>query len=69
MDSCKIRQYSDMTKCESCGLCWDTNDQYPPDCPVKDFYPNKTEKLSFSRAVFVVIFLVFLLFIGLFLCN
>lgn len=33
MKECKVRQYGDTTHCHECGACWDTNDQYPPECP------------------------------------
>lgn len=33
MRNCRIVQYADMTKCERCGLAWDTNDPEPPECP------------------------------------
>lgn len=29
---CDVRQYSDLTVCERCGLRWDTNDADPPKC-------------------------------------
>jgi len=29
--TCKAKQYSDTMVCE-CGLVWDTNDIYPPEC-------------------------------------
>lgn len=30
---CDIKNYSDQTKCETCGLTWDINDAHPPKCP------------------------------------
>lgn len=34
---CDIRQYSDQTRCESCGLAWDTNDARPPQCLLNNY--------------------------------
>lgn len=30
---CRVIQYSDMERCETCMLTWDTNEAYPPECP------------------------------------
>lgn len=30
---CPIIQVSDSSVCKDCGLTWDVNDPFPPDCP------------------------------------
>ncbi len=32
---CKHVQYGDMMLCETCAISWDTNDSYPPQCPLE----------------------------------
>lgn len=37
---CPVVQYSDMTQCEECLLCWDTNDPDEPPCPKQSETPE-----------------------------
>lgn len=32
VQTCHAVQHGDLTACEVCGLCWDTNDAHPPGC-------------------------------------
>jgi hypothetical protein len=66
MKPCKVRQYSDMTKCESCGLCWDTNDQYPPECKMYNDQEHEhegTPKNALKALLFCAVFLLLIVFL------
>jgi len=47
---CDIRQYGDETRCEWCGLRWDTNDSDSPPCP----YPNSHRNSDEGGAIGIV---------------
>jgi len=70
MKQCKVNQYSDMAKCETCGLCWDMNDQYPPECKMYNDQEHEHERTPKNtlKALCFILFIVFL-FLGLKLCN
>lgn len=42
---CNIRQYSDMMQCHTCGLIWDANDPYPPECLLIEITETKLIKI------------------------
>jgi len=63
MSKCKVKQYSDMAKCEKCGLCWDINDPCEPECKMYNDHVHKDEKIDKTEAiVFVCIIAVILIF-------
>lgn len=65
MKKCDVRQYSDMAKCESCGLCWDMNDQFPPECKMYNdqrHEDERTPKNAVKALLFVFIFAIVVYF-------
>lgn len=43
---CEARQYSDQMVCEKCGLTWDMNDSFPPECKKETMKPHNTGKVQ-----------------------
>lgn len=65
--NCKIQMYSDMTKCHTCDLGWDTNDPHPPMCGQYALKIAKREldkQIKFVDTVLVVWFFCIFYFIS-----
>jgi hypothetical protein len=61
---CEIRQYSDMEKCEKCGLCWDMNDPNSPECKMYNdqrHEEKRTPQNAIKAAIFCAIVVVLLI--------
>lgn len=52
---CNVYQYSDMAKCETCGLCWDMNDPCEPECKMYNDQKHENERTP-RNAIKAVIF-------------
>lgn len=54
---CRVHIHGDTTICDACGLVWDTNDLYPPECPKFEYADNRglLKGLAFGLPISLVL--------------